>query len=247
MKRIILSIVAISIMITSFAQEKIDYFQKKNEINIQVDDIFAKQNFLDYYYYELDNNYEYALISYYYPDLTNTPAVGLGYKHHFIKGALRLKGSFSMLSRTYENDKDDENDDIFIASYNERFSAGYEIQKNWGRTQVFFGLDAVVGFQSYINKQKTRLYDDNYGSLGDYVDSKYITANISYGIQPFLGFKYMISPHFSVSTEYHILMERFRSKSKYEVEGEDTQDGNKTTGMNFKFGPKGQITFSYHF
>lgn len=245
MKRIILSIVAILFFTTLFAQEEVNYFQKKNEINIQVDNIFAKQNFLDYYY-DINYNYDYDILPYYYPTLSDNPAIGLGYKHTFGKGALRLKGSFSMISRNYKYDEDNDNDDIFFALYSERFSAGYEMQKNWGRTQVFFGADAVLGFQSYLNKQKTRLTDE-YGNLTGYVDAKYLTASVSYGFQPFIGFKYMISPQFSVSTEYHILMERFSAKTKTEIEGEENQNKNKTTGTNFNFGPKGQITFSYHF
>lgn len=246
MKRIILSIVAILIISTSIAQEKVDYFQKKNEINIQIDDLFAKQSLFDFYYFVDYDYYDTPLLYYYYPEMNNSPSVGIGYKHHFSKGAIRLKGSFSMFTRSFENDKDNKDDDVFIGMYNERFSAGYEFQKNLGKTQVFFGLDAVAGFHTSVNKQKSRFTDEN-GYLEDYLDSKYITSSISFGAQAFIGFKYMISPQFSVSTEYHVLMEYFVSKSTLEVEGKDEEEGGKTRGFNSKLGPKGQITFSYHF
>lgn len=115
-----------------------------------------------------------------------------------------------------------------------------------GKNYGVFGLDAVAGFHTSINKQKNRFTDEN-GYLGEYLESKYITASISYGAQAFLGFKYMISPQFSVSTEYHILMEAFVTKSTLQVEGKDDEDSGKTRGFNSNLGPKGQITFSYHF
>ncbi len=245
MKRItILSMMAILFCQLSFAQEETNYFQMKNEINVQVDDIFAKQGMLDYYYYNLDYNYDYPI--YYYNDQMNAPAIGIGYKHHFSKSAIRLKGSLSIFTRNFENNKDNDSDDVFIGIYNERVSAGYELHQNWGRTQIFFGLDAVIGLQTNVSKQKMITTDYNGNTIQE-LDGKYIAANFSYGLQPFLGFKYMINPKFSVSTEYHILMERFVSNSKVKIEGRDDEEGSKTIGFTTQFGPKGQITFSYHF
>ncbi len=246
MKRIVLSIVAILIVTTSFSQESVNYFEKKNEINIQIDDLFAKQDLLNTLIY-MDYDYDYIYYNYYFGYPTNNqPAIGIGYKHHFSTGAVRVKGSLSIMTRNFENSADDEDDDVFLGMYHERFSAGYEFHQNWGRTQIFFGLDAVLGFQTSVNKQKIRFADEN-GYLGEKLDSKYINASISYGVQPFLGFRYMISPKFSLSTEYHLLMEASVSKSRMEVEGREDEDGGKTRDFNTKFGPRGQLTFSFHF
>jgi hypothetical protein len=238
--------VAVLLISTAFSQESINYFEKKNEINIQVDDIFAKQDFLNTLYY-LEYDYDYVYYNYYlgYP-MNTQPAIGIGYKHHFNKGAIRLKASLSIMTRNYENDQEDDDDNVFIGVYNERVAAGYEFHQNWGRTQVFYGIDGVLGFQTSVNKQQIR-YTNEYGYLEESIDSKYVSATISYGIQPFLGFRYMISPRFSVSTEYHLLMETFVSKSRVEIEGRDDEESGKTRGLNTKFGPKGQLTFSYHF
>lgn len=245
MKRILLSIVAIFIITTSFAQEEVNYFEKKNEINIQIDDIFAKQNLLDFYY--LDNYYDdVPIIHYNYPDFSNSPAVGIGYKHHFSKGAIRVKGSLSIFTRTYRPDEDNDDNNVSLASYYERVSAGYEFHQNWGRTQVFFGIDGTLAFQTLVSKQNRNQYNDPYYE-GDKVEHKNVSSTISYGVMPFIGFRYYISPKFSISTEYHLLMEGFVSANKLEIDGEKDDNIPKTTGFRTKFGPKGQITFSYHF
>lgn len=246
MKRILLSIVAILVVTTSFAQEEVNYFEKKNEINIQIDDLFAKQSLIDYYYYTDFEYYDLPAFYYYYPDMTNSPSVGIGYKHHFAKGAIRVKGSLSIYGRTYKPDEDDEDSKVRFASYYERISAGYEFQQNWGRTQIFFGIDATLAFQTLITEENRTYYVDPYEEY-QVVDYKSISATISYGAMPFLGFRYYISPKFSLSTEYHLLIEGFTSKSKVEIDGEEDDNIPKTTGFRTKFGPKGQITFSYHF
>ncbi len=191
----------------------------------------------------MDYDYDYVYYNYYmgYP-MSTQPAIGIGYKHHFSTGAVRVKGSLSIMTRNFENSADDEDDDVFLGMYHERFSAGYEFHQNWGRTQIFFGLDGVMGFQTSVNKQKIR-YTNEYGQLAESLDSRYITATISYGVQPFLGFRYMISPKFSLSTEYHLLMEASVSKSRMEVEGREDEDGGKTRGFNTKFGPEDSLLF----
>jgi len=237
MKRIILSIVTLFIITTSFAQNDVKYFEKKNELNIQVNDIFQRNDIYSVFDYYSDLDHTYMYIS----DYGNSPSVGIGYKRHFDKGAIRVSGSMYLSSRTYKNDEDDKNDDESFAFYYERVAAGYEYHQNWGKTQVFFGIDGTIGFQTTIEKEKYNIYEKDYG------DIKSTYSTFSFGIRPFIGFKYMITPKFSVSTEYHLLAERNVSKTKTEMDGEESDNVYKTTGFSSKFGPKGQITFSYYF
>lgn len=230
--------------LTSFAQEEIDYFSSKNEINIQVDNIFAKQDMLNTIYL-LDYESDYIYYSYYaFSPFIQQPSIGFGYKRHLKNSAIRVKISMSTYARTHENDVDDANDDAKFAFHQETFSAGYELHSNIGRTQVFYGMDVRVSFNFSSTYQKISTYDGYSETLKD--ASSKITG-LSYGVMPFLGFKYFISPKFSVSTEYHAILEAYTTKTKTEIEGEEVLKATPQKGFQTKFGPLGQITFSFHF
>jgi hypothetical protein len=238
MKPFIVSIAAIFILTASFAQDEVNYFEKKNELNVQLDDIFVKHDWFTTAAY-LDADYPY----YYYYDMffIHNTSVGLGYKRHFEKGAFRAKISISTFSEKLENDKDDENDDERYGMHQESFSAGYEFHSNFGRTQIFFGLDGQLKLSFSSQEYKYREYNSGF------VSHKYKSSVVSYGLKPFMGFKYFISPKFSVSTEYHILLESYNTKTKTEIEGQDTVERNPNKGFRTVFGPRGQLTFSFHF
>lgn len=238
-KTILLSLIAFVLFGLNVSGQETDYFQKKNEFNVQIDDVFAKRDLLtDLYLYDYDMVYVMPMLSY-------GPTLGLGYKHHFTKGAVRLKVNVATRLQKYmSKDASDEfQDDIKYFSHRERFSAGYEFHSNFGRTQVFYGFDAVITIEAV----GTETYRNDYY----YVKSGYSVENtqgtFSYGVKPFLGFKYFISPQFSVSSEYHILLEAFVSKTKRKDGSGDTEVEDKVTGFETKFGPAGQLTFSFHF
>ena len=240
-KTILLSLIATVLLSFNVSGQETNYFQKKNEFNVQIDDIFAKRDFLtDLYLYDYDMTYAMPLLNY-------GPTLGLGYKRHLAKGAIRVKVNLATRMQKFKSkdySSDDFQDDMKYFSHKERFSAGYEFQSNFGRTQVFYGFDAVVTIEAV----GTETYRNDYY----YYKSGYTIENtqgtFSYGVKPFLGFKYIISPQFSVSSEYHVLLEAFVSKTKHkDGSSNDIEVENKSTGFETKFGPLGQLTFSFHF
>jgi len=240
-KTILISIITVMLFnLNLIAQEKINYLEKKNEFNIQVDNIFSKtQIYLrDYQYYE-NGSYINAIT------LTNQPAIGIGYKHHFTKGAIRAKISAGTFGSVYQDQiygQDDYEDESAFVSHYENISLGYEWHSNLGRTQIFYGLDAHLS----LSFSKSSFKDDDYYYKTDY-DSEVKHSSISFGAKPFLGFKFFISPQFSVSTEYHVLIENYSTKiSRINTEVSD-ENSERIRGMRTSFGPMGQITFSFHF
>ena len=235
MKRIQLLLVSLVLFsfVHSYAQEETNYFSKKNEINIQVDDVFGGSDYLTWIdYYNYDQSV--GMYSIYF----TTPSVGIGYKRHIGNGAIRLKFSMATLAQIYSrNDNDDP--DIEFAMHRESYSAGWEFHNNMGRTQVFFGADAVLNMQATVAKEYT--YIDN--SSDERTDK---SAKVGFGFKPFLGFKYFISQNFSVSSEYHFLGEFYTSESIHNAD-EQNETKSKNTGFSSQFGPLGQITFSFHF
>ncbi len=214
------------------AQEETNYFAKKNEINIQVDNIFASSDFINYIYL-LEYNELGGLYNFYY----KTPSVGIGYKYHYAKGALRIKFSMSTLANKSSQEENDY-DDYQYALHQEQFSAGYEFHNNIGRSQIFFGIDGTLGFQASKSISNT--------SYKDTIERTNKSSAISFGVKPFLGFKVFISQNFSVSSEYHFLAEFYSGKSTYNVD-ETNERVVENSGYSSQFGPLGQLTFSFHF
>lgn len=235
-KTILLSLIALMFM--NVTAQETNYFQKKNEFNVQIDDIFAKNDlFIDLYLYDMGSDY-------YVPQFSYGPTLGLGYKHHFEKGAIRIKVNIATRAQKYQaqDENDDYQDDSKYASHKERFSAGYEWHSNFGRTQIFYGIDATLSLEA-IGTESYR-YANYEGS--DYTVEN-TQASFSYGAKPFLGFKYFISPMFSVSSEYHILLEGFATENVQKNSMNTTEQKSRQTGFETKIGPLGQVTFSFHF
>jgi len=236
-KELLLSLIISIVLGTTqlYAQDKVDYFQKRNEINVQFDDVFARTDIYSLIY--LSEYFEYGN----YTDmLFSGPSVGIGYKRHFSKGALRVKASIgTSFSGTTLRDSDDM--DKEYGFYHEYFGLGYESHVSWGRTQVAFGADIALNFYTAVAVDKANSASK---SSGTDIQNKYSRFGI--GFKPFLGFKYFITPIFSVSTEYFFLIDSYFAKSVSNVD-EANESVIKSTGFNTKFGPKGQLTFSYYF
>ncbi len=214
------------------AQEEVNYLEKKNEINVQVDNIFSGSDFYSLFYYNDEGLANYVNFQ------SNKPAIGVGYKYHSSIGAFRVKISFGTYVQNFAKEEDDDDVNKF-ALHQENFSAGYEFHSNIGRTQIFYGIDGTLGLQFAISTTT----DNSYEVSHERTDK---TATIAYGIKPFLGFKYFISPKFSVSSEYHLRMERSVGKNTYNVD-EENERVTKSSTFYTKFGPMGQLTFSFHF
>ncbi len=233
LKILVLSLIVFGVS-PIYAQEEVYYYQNQNEINVQIDDIFAKNDVFSYLYY--GDSYDYIGFS---ALSMKTPAVGIGYKHYFTNAAMRFKLSNSSVANSYSTGSSD-NLDSKYAFFKRSISGGYEIHKRLNRSMVFFGADVVIAFQGISSTEKISNYDGSYEDL----ESKF--RGTSYGIRPFLGFKFYISPQFSVSSEYHFLFERYINRNISDVERED-QTTSENIGFKTSFGPLGQITFSFHF
>lgn len=237
-KTLLLSLmVLLFINMNLWAQEETNYFQKKNEVNIQVDDIFAKNQFMPINYYdELD----YLQLS----TINTGPSIAIGYKRHFEKGAFRGRVGFGTFGRVYQDqveNSSDYKDELRFASHQENFSIGYEWHSNFGRTQIFFGIDGYFS----MNIAKTTQYDIQGDNTNYYLETKQQTT--SFGAKPFIGFKFFISPKFSVSSEYHVLVQNYATKTTHFYSETSEENSNRNAGVQAKFGPMGQLTFSFHF
>ena len=237
-KTILLSLVSFVLISFSLSAQETNYFQKKNEFNVQIDDIFAKNDlFTDLYLYDMGSEY-------YVPQISYGPTLGLGYKHHFSKGAVRIKINIGTRAQKFQvqDEFDEYQDDSKFASHKERISAGYEWHSNFGRTQIFYGIDATLSFEA-IGTETYR--NANYEGADYTLES--LQGTISYGGKPFLGFKYFVSPMFSISTEYHVILEGYATTNEHKNSLNDTEHKTRQTGFETKIGPMGQLTFSFHF
>jgi hypothetical protein len=235
MKKITLLLIGLIFMgsISIYAQDEIDYFSKKNEINVQVDNIFGGSDLGTILL--LDGYSEMGgLVNHYF----KIPTVGLGYKRHIGIGAIRVKASWATMAHRY-NVNENSDAELEYALHQESFSAGWEFHSTMRRTQVFFGADFV------LNMQATTITDYYYANNTS-TERTDKSARIGFGFQPFLGFKYFISPNFSVSSEYHFLAEFYNGETirNADADNEVTLDNH---GYSAQFGPLGQITFSFHF
>lgn len=238
-KILLLSMMALLFLnMNVWAQEETNYLQKKNEINVQVDDIFAKGQLIpaNYYYDELNYMALFAVPA--------GPTIAVGYKRHFEKGAFRGKLGFGTYGRVYQNEEEngsDYKDDLKYASHQENIAIGYEWHSNFGRTQIFFGIDGYFA----MNIAKTTEYDIEGNNTNYYIETKQQT--VSFGAKPFIGFKFYISPKFSVSSEYHLLVQNYTTKNTEYYSKTSEESSYRNAGVQAKFGPMGQLTFSFHF
>lgn len=255
-----LSVILFSLSV--FAQNNDGTTSKHNEINISFDDIFAK---FPYYYFDntnmlLDNNNAQLMDA-----LLNTPKVGLGYKYNFSNGAIRSKISFGTSNQTYDNSSSTSSDEnpTKISFFDISGSLGYEFHINVEKTQLFTGADIFINYSKYCTTYQTTGQTGVYNPVTGNEDmvsytntNKDTDEHLGYGISPFIGIKYFISPMFSVSTEMKFFVEHYEdnSNTKYTTtnpndNGMDNESnpGTKYTGLNTKFGPMGQISFNIHF
>ncbi|MFH2142707.1 MAG: hypothetical protein ABIJ97_09810, partial [Bacteroidota bacterium] len=109
MKTLAFTIILIILSTNLFSQEteeKENLFTNKHELSIYFSNILTKQEFTwwPYYYY-----YDYDYDDFFYLQLLQSqPIYGIGYKLHFIKGALRVSigGSYDNAKQDFEDNDD---------------------------------------------------------------------------------------------------------------------------------------------
>jgi len=246
--RIVLFCAILALSFSAFSQDKDkDYFANKNEINIVIDDIFAKNHYIDAGYYV--QPYPGAL-TYYYVDYSaldiTTPKIGIGYKHHFSKSAIRTKISFGM--KNYVSDDTDSDAKEEYKLLNAGFNLGFEWHKNLKRVQIFYGADLFLNIHK-ITSEHTYLqyyYVDPYQHIEEYVTTEIKYKTTGYGVAPLIGIKYFIAPALSVSTEIKLMVESFKGENEYINDGVSVEDKSDISGSEMKLGPLGQVSINIH-
>jgi hypothetical protein len=242
-----LKISTLSIFLFSFAlfansQETInDLFSEKNEISIVVDNVFAKN--ADYYPILFTDNQGFIIpIPFDYLNDQKQTTIGLSYKRHFNKSALRTKISFG--SSSYK--KNDGQPNLYSQNNKKLFvsySLGYERNIDLTRVRFFYGFDL------FINYKKIEIEDDHFNAgAGSEFHRETSLKSRGFGISPLIGARVYVTKSISFSTELKFVIETYKgqnlssSTGYYNDSREDSIDG-----TNFGFGPLGQISLNIHF
>ena len=248
-----------------FSQEskEVNYFDKKHEISISGMNIFDN-NMEETYYYP------YRWINWFYPYYSYTinkdnRLYGLAYKYHISKHALRLNFYFNNSSDKETHPNNDYPGTPDITKYNisrYRIGIGYEINKNFERTGMFFGIDFYYDFRKEFSKSETVRTDRYYNDPED--NNNYIEVKVnnktsntdnknSYGITPLIGVKYFLTPYLSFSTEARFIIENYRSNEEqwyfndHPEYGSDQTDVSKHNGSLAKIATVGSFSVNIHF
>ena len=256
---------------TLFSQEnkEVDFFNNKHEISISGMNIFDNDK-EEIYYYPFYWRGPGPWINWFYPYYSYTinkdnRLYGLAYKYHISKHALRLNFYFnnSFDKETSSNYDYPLNPDITkynISRY--RIGIGYEINKNFVRTGIFFGFDFFYDFRKELNRTETfrkayyyydPLDNDNYIEVKVNFKTKNTENKTSYGIAPLIGVKYFLTPYLSFSTEARFIIENYRSNEEQWYFNDHPADGSDETyesehiGSLSKIATVGTFSVNIHF
>ncbi|RLD63963.1 MAG: hypothetical protein DRJ01_02320 [Bacteroidetes bacterium] len=251
------------------------YFASRNEISFSISNLFQKNEEIQY-----SNYYPYPFYLDYYPmeliympyiytpkNLSNTDnyhLFGISYKYNIFNNsaAFRVQAFFN-----YNSDNDEANYSSNSSNSTEyfdtrtKFCLGYEAHRNLKRTQFYYGIDFSYTYSKLSNKSTNVNEQRYYPNVNDTVYSMITvlyTNSIedkmnTYGINPFMGIKYFITPKLSISTETQLVFEVYYEKltqknannhPSYPYENTTTKNND---GFSSKFGPIGTLSISYHF
>ena len=154
----------------------------------------------------------------------------LGAKIKSNKGALRLKLFYNYNSETDLDNAGEKG--IKTSYYHSQSSLGYELHKNFQRTQFYLGVD-LIKTNYKINERDYNAYPYKQRPHKNEIYSK-----ICWGFGPFTGAKYFITPHFSLSTEISVLFENFKE--------EYPEDNREKKGFKAYMGPTGILSVNVH-
>ncbi len=215
------------VSIESFSQDNTSDTKKtRHELNIIVDDIFAKTLVADHSYY---NDYTNSAL--------NSPKVGLGYKLNFNNAALRTKISFGSNQNTSNGPANTSKSDY--SSVATKFNIGYELQKDIDKLQIFYGLDVFLNYNALTLKNSSVHNSASY-------DSKSSSNTLGFGTSPFFGVKYFVIPNLSISTEINFSIESYKSSDKSSNQS-NPETSTDYKGMHTRIGPIGNIGINLHF
>lgn len=192
MKRYYVSVLLLCLFSTHvFAQDEVPLQVPKNEINLGYFNMF---------------------------NLANSSSFGVGYKHTYNKGALRIGTGFELSSQNQDNDRHSYT--IKSNRFSVTPSIGYEYHKNIKQFQIFYGVDLIgqISSERFERKYENDIDPDNENS----------TKGYSVGFRPVLGLKYQINNWLSVTTETGVVANYSHSESiskTYNEEAKTTSNG----------------------
>jgi len=218
-------------------EKKPELLYSKQEISIVVDDLFGKQTYVSYPYFD-----PYYLPIYSYirilPVNVNIPKLGLAYKYHFNTSALRAKIAYGSSNSKSESIRDSSKTESSVSSM--QVNLGYEFNKTFEKVQVFYGIDVSMKI-SEVSSESSYIYQNE----------TYTTENeqdyTAYGLSPLFGVKYFVTPKLSVSTEIKYTIETYEGSESSKYSGDNNKNTTNNSGTNTFFGPIGQISINFHF
>jgi len=162
-----------------------------------------------------------------------SPKLGLGYKYHFKKSAIRTKVGIQYWDNSYDNNTnlDHTKGNCSIGSI------GYEISHIFGRLTMFYGADIFVRSLKTTGTYTTI-------QLSDISQLKCSIKSI--GINPFIGFAYFFTKNISVSSE--LFFSFSESMVKKDILYANSQSNSqKDNHQNFDYSPPYNISLNMHF
>jgi hypothetical protein len=205
----------------------------KNEVSIRIENIFAKPPlFLSYgawpfSYYPSNFPHDYLPVQ-----------VGLDYKYHFTKSAIRTGIMVGSSKQQRSHERNQQEDRQSVSNYEARL--GYEFHRTLDKVELFYGLDL---FYSFYKSES----ENEYVNEGDLISTKSLRTNSMYGVTPLLGIRYYIKPSFSIGTELGYDIGVYTGKYEQERNNDPDDNGWEEEGNISRFGPLGMISINYHF
>ena len=214
-------------LIVSFSYSQTDSKEEvfsKHEISVFAENFLVKNQIYYGAYGPYYQNYE-----------VDYSQIGIGYRFHFKKSAIRSRVSFGSSNRTQDNGVSNK------YTYSSLFSdvaLGYELHLNKGKSQLFYGADLNFSFSH--NKGET-----NYSDRDLQYDNKSLTTG--FGISPLIGIKYHFTPTISASTEVRVNVNYFKTENTNSSNQDPEENKTSEKGVNSKIGPKGFLSLNFHF
>ena len=198
----------------------------KHELSIVIDNFLTKNQIIYGAYgpYYDNSNWQ--------DNITN---VGLGYRFHFKKSAIRARVSLGYDSYNYFYQ---ENGSFENSYFNSAIAIGYEFHKDMGKAQFLYGLDLLSNTSN--SESKTFNQDGEQQYLNG-------SKRQGFGVAPLMGIKYHFSPMISVSTELRFAIESYKQTDLSENVNTDYNNSNTISGIKTKFGPAGFLSLNVHF
>lgn len=159
------------------------------------------------------------------------PGFSIGYKYH--TGSSAFRTGLGMSFYHGENDSTITEDSSAFAMY-----AGYQYEILRNRSCLYLGGDLFFENQNATRIKEKIPFPDFYEKTNQ--------IHFAYGLRPFVGIRFFVSEHISLSTETYYYLRWFDMTEKvFDEDGDKTSEEN-ITGSNMKFGPIGTVSVNFH-